>query len=65
MAALARPGHLCHFLSLDEEHNLAREIGGTDILSRVQSLLKAPESLSSPGNNYDVDPNYAGKICSY
>ena len=50
MAALARPGHPCHCLSLDEEHKVARKIGGTDILSRVQSLLIAPESLSSPGN---------------
>ena len=38
------------FNNLDEEHELARGVGGADNPLRVQSPLKAPEPLSSPGN---------------
>ena len=38
------------FSNLDEEHELARGVGGADNSLRVQSPLKAPEPLSSPGH---------------
>ena len=37
-------------VNLDEEHELARGIGGADNSICVQSPLKAPEPLSSPGH---------------
>ena len=38
------------FNNLDEEHELARGVGGADNPLWVQSPLKAPEPLSSPGH---------------